>query len=1088
MSNHNRKIVLPVLLLIVLASVLVFSSSSFAQQTEFTATPLVTGDEYTAVSKTSTQQTLPPPSNDIIFDDVMQLEAVSIIVTYDEFFKPQQLEAIANANIVHQYKLFDGASIVMSGDKVESVATMRGITGIYLDELQQFDTGSSPDFIGAPTAWNALGGQSDAGEGTLFASLDSGIWPEHPSFSDPDPNGNAYPDYDGAALPCDFGNAAWNANDVPFSCNNKLVGAYAFLDTYKALSGLTTNEFDSARDDNGHGTHTASTAAGNGNTPATIAGSDLGFVSGIAPRAQVIAYKVCGATGCYSSDSVAAIEQAILDGVDVINYSISGGTHPYNDIVSLAFLRAYENGIFVAKSAGNSGPGPNTVVGRSPWVTTVAASTQARSFAGTLALTAANGDELTLDGVSLTGPHTGEVVLAADFDGIPADDPADGQCLSEFVPDTWTNSEIVVCARGSIARVAKGHNVLQGGAGGFVLYNPTPNTLVPDNHFLPAIHLQDTEGAALIDFLAAADHAPVMAEIVGGIRVLSQGDVMASFSSRGGAEQTLGVSKPDITAPGVQILAGNTPMASSVAGGAPGELFQVIQGTSMSAPHVAGSALLLKALHPDWTPGQIKSALMTSAYTDGLVKEDGLTAVDNFDAGSGRIDLTGAIDPGLTISATADEFRMYENSLWNSNYPSIYVPVMPGQMTLYRTVQSELADSSWWRISVDAPEDVLIKVRPVIGLRGYQSERLPIMIDARRVPQGEVRHATLIFNHNNGEHIVRIPITIVRQSPDVAMETSCTPSSFPQRESTECSITITNNSFDDANVALANEMPRRLRIVPGSVAGADEQDERLLSLDMSLFGADPVIVGVEDGTGTTPGYLPLALFGVAPVMGVGDESIVNFATLPPILFGGETYNSIGMVSNGYLIMGGGSEADVSFVNQMFPDPAPPNNVLAPFWTDLNPAAGGNLYASILTDSGSGNSWVVMEWANVPNFGDGELNSFQVWIGINGEQDISFVYGDVSDGDGGLLTVGAENAFGNSGANWVVNGEGTAVTAGDEVAVTALPGAPGESHTITYSVTGWNVGGWTNCIELTSDLFEGTNVACFSGEITEGSGW
>ena len=1089
MFNHNRKAGLPTLLFFVLASILVFTSNSSAQQTEFSTIPLQQeGGGITAVSKNATQQTLPPPSNEIVFDDVAQLEAVSIIVTYDDFFKPHQLEAIADANIVHEYQLINGASIVVSGDKVESVAAMRGVTAVYLDELHQFDTNSSPDFIGAPSAWNALGGQSDAGEGTLFASLDTGIWPEHPSFSDPDSNGNLYPAYTGSALPCDFGNTGWNANDVSFSCNNKLVGAYSFLHTYKAINGLTAAEFDSARDDDGHGTHTASTAAGNGNTPAAIAGSDLGFVSGIAPRAQVIVYKVCGADGCYSSDAVAAIEQAILDGVDVINYSIGGGTHPYNDIVSLAFLRAYENGIFVAKSAGNSGPNSDTVAGRSPWVTTVAASTQVRSFAGSLALNAANGDKLTLDGVSLTGSHLGEVVLAADFDTVSVTDPADGQCLTEFPANTWANNEIVVCVRGSIARVSKGYNVLQGGAGGFVLVNPTPNTLVPDNHFLPGVHLQDTEGVALIDFLAAADHAPVSGEITGGIHIASQGNVMASFSSRGGTGQTLGVSKPDITAPGVQILAGNTPLPSSIAGGASGELFQVIQGTSMSSPHVAGSALLLKALHPDWTPGQIKSALMTSAYTDGLVKEDGLTAVDHFDAGSGHIDLTQAIDPGLTISATADEFRMYESSLWNSNYPSIYIPTMPGEMTIYRTVQSELDHDSWWRISIDAPDDVVIKTRPIIGLRNYQSEQLPIMIDARRVPDGETRHATIYLNHGNGEHIVQIPVTIVRQQPDVAMETSCGPSSFPQRETTTCSITISNNSFDDAAVSLANEMPRRLRIVPDSVAGADEQDERLLNLDKNLFGADPVLVDVVDGTGTTPGYLPLAIFDVQPVVGVGDESIVNFSTLPPILFGGETYTSIGMVSNGYLIMGGGSDADVSFVNQIFPDPTPPNNVLAPFWTDLDPSAGGNLYASILSDSQSGNSWVVMEWANVPNFGDGELNSFQVWIGINGVQDISFVYGDVSDGDGGALTVGAENAFGNSGANWVVNGEGTAVNAGDEVAVTALPGASGESHTITYSVTGWNVGGWTNCVELTSDLFEGTNVACFSGQISEGSGW
>jgi subtilisin family serine protease len=1079
MSNKKkRKSVLMGLMLSILTLLFISAANSLAQPPNFNATPLYPDDSSDAFAKTASAASSSNPSNEINFDAVSQLDAVSLIVIYNDFFNPTHLEATTGGKIVHQYRFINGASMVVSGEKVEGVTTMRGVTAVYLDERQQIDTDSSPDFIGAPTAWNALGGQSQAGEGTLFASLDSGVWPEHPAFSDPDPNGNPYPN-PAATYPCDFGNSAWNPNDDPFSCNNKLIGAYTFLDTYKAVTGLTANEFDSARDDNGHGTHTATTAAGSGNVSASIAGSNLGHVSGIAPRAQVIAYKVCGAAGCYSSDALAAIEQAILDGVDVINYSISGGTHPYDDIVSLAFLRAYENGIFVAKSAGNSGPGPNTVAGRSPWVTTVGASTQSRTFAGTLTLNTAVGSQIILDGVSITGSHTGEVVLAAAY--------GDGQCLAPFAVDTWTNGEIVVCERGQIARVSKGFNVLQGGAGGLILYNPTPDTLVPDNHFLSAIHIQDDIGADLLALLNNPANVPVSGMIDGGIKTTAQGNVMASFSSRGGAEQTLGISKPDITAPGVQILAGHTPMPSSISGGAPGQLFQIIQGTSMSAPHVAGSALLLKALHPEWTPGQIKSALMTSTYTDNLVKEDGVTPVDNFDAGSGHIDLSNAIDPGLTFSATGDDYRNHRYDLWNSNYPSLYIPVMPGEMTIRRIVHSELPYDSWWRLSADTPDDVMIKVRPVIGVRANRDKLVSILIDASRVPQGEVRHATLFMEHGNGAHVVRFPITLVRAQPDVVMQNECTPSSFMQRETAVCSITITNFSFDDAHINLENEMPRRLRIVDNSVNGADETSDKMLTFNGNLFGAEPAMVDVVDGTNTTPGYLPLAQFGINPIANVGDESIVNF-TLPPLEFAGETFTRIGMVSNGYLVMGGGTTDDISYVNQLFPDEATPNNVVAPFWTDLNPAAGGHLYAGILSDPNNGMAWVVLEWANVPNFADGEPNSFQVWVGINGVQDISFVYGNVSDGDGGFLTVGAENSYGNSGGNWYANGEGTPVMAGSEVIVTSMPGAPGETHTIEFDVTGWNVGSWSNCADLTSDLFEGTSIVCFSGEIIPADGW
>lgn len=1076
--SHRKRIAGLCFLAVVATFIIILTSSSDsrAQTVDIDAATLEAESQHAA----DMSKPLESQQRSIGFEsdsDIAQLEAVSIIVTYENALTPEQIAATAQGQITHQYSTFNGTAVVLAGSKIDAVANLPGVTGVYLDELNQITTDNSIDYIGAPTVWNAVGGQADAGEGVLFASLDSGIWPEHPSFSDPDQFGEAY-DAPNRIYPCQFGNTAWNPNDVPFTCNNKLVGAYVFLDTYKALVGLTSDEFDSARDDNGHGTHTSSTAVGNSGVNANIAGSDLGTVSGVAPRAQIIAYKVCGLQGCFSSDAVAAIEQAILDDVDVINYSISGGVDPYSDLVSLAFLRAYENGIFVAKSAGNSGPDADSVGGRSPWVTTVGASTQDRTFAGTLALEA-GGALLTLDGVSLTDTHSAEVVLAADYDGIPPGDPDDGQCLTPFPSGTWSNEEIVVCARGQIARVTKGFNVQQGGAGGYVLYNPTPNTLVPDNHFLPAIHLQDDVGAALLAFLE--ENTAVIGTITGGIKESSQGDVMAIFSSRGGSGQTLGISKPDLTAPGVQILAGHSPFPATISGGAPGELFQVIQGTSMSAPHVAGAALLLKQLHPDWSPGQIKSALMTTAYGDGLVKEDGVTAVDHFDAGSGHIDLTQAGDPGITISTNGAQYVSLQHELWHSNYPSIYIPMMPGRITVERTIKSELEYSAFWQMRVEAPDDLKIIARGPIGLRPDKAKTVSITIDARNVPLGEVRHAVLYFEEVDGPHVARIPITIVRENPEVLIGNQCQPSSFRRYQSASCSIMLTNMSFEDAQIELNDEMPRRLRIVEGTVIGASSPNRKLLEYSGMLEGADPAIVSVEDGTGTTSGYVPLSLFNIPPIAGVSDESIANFA-VPEFHYAGEVYDAIGMVSNGYLVISGGTAADVDYINQTFPDASIPNNVVAPFWTDLNPSAGGNMYAAILTDPNSNESWVVLEWEDVPNFSDGELNTFQAWIGINGVEDIAFVYGDVSDGDGGFLTVGAENAYGNSGDNWYVNGDGTAVFAGAEVRVVSSPGAPGASHQITFDVTGWTPGPWSNCVELTSNLYDGTNIICFSGEI------
>jgi hypothetical protein len=228
------------------------------------------------------------------------------------------------------------------------------------------------------------------------------------------------------------------------------------------------------------------------------------------------------------------------------------------------------------------------------------------------------------------------------------------------------------------------------------------------------------------------------------------------------------------------------------------------------------------------------------------------------------------------------------------------------------------------------------------------------------------------------------------------------------------------------------------------------------------------------------GYLPLSLFGVAPVSGVGDETISNF-NVPGFQFAGETYTRVGFVSNGYLVVGGGTSADVQFINQNLPDAARPNNVLAPFWTDLNPAFGGAMRVATLTNGVS--SWVIFDWEGVANYGDRLPNNFQVWIGINGVEDITFTYGDVSAGDMGFLTVGAENVFGNSGQNFYVDGVGTPPGPGVEVRVSSTPAAPGETHTVTFKAKVVKWGTYTNCARMTSDAFQGVNVACTSVEAT-----
>lgn len=1066
-------------LLIILVLVLTLTSAASAQTSSLRqASQSITVNSITS-AYTGDKDTRGENRLDRSINAVGELQPVSVVVTFNRSVDPNRLATVTGGQVVHRYKkVFNGASLLVGSDKLGTLAAQPGVTGVYIDKVLQIQTEESPQFIGAPAIWSQLGGQGSAGEGVVVGIIDTGIWPEHPSFSDPDPSGKPYAAPPGGPYACDFGNTGWNANDAPFTCNNKLIGAYEFMDTYKLAVGLDPLEFDSARDSDGHGSHTSSTAAGNWGVAASILGTYFGDVSGVAPRAHVIMYRVCGGpTGsCYSSDSAAAIDQAILDGVDVLNFSIGGGETPYSDIVSLAFLAAYDNGIFVAASAGNSGPGADTVGHREPWVTTAAASTQSRTFLGTIDLLADNNDALHLDGVSIGGAASGEIVIGADY-GNALCGSVEG--VNPFPPNTFTSNQIVVCARGITARVEKSGNVMNSGGGGVILYNPTINSLNADNHFVPTVHIGNAEGATLLSFLAS--HTVVTGTIQGGIKVFEQGDVVAAFSSRGGPGQSLGISKPDIAAPGVNILAAHTPLnAFPITGGtgAPGNLFHAIGGTSMASPHIAGSGALLKALYPSWTPGQIKSALMMTA-TPSLEKEDGVTKADQFDIGSGRVNLNVAANrPGITISDTAAGYIARESDLWNSNYPSLYIPVMPGVMTVQRTVHSELPVNAVWNLSVASSPDLKISVPSRLRVGAGADVTFDITVDAHLVPLGAVRHAYLFFNRSN--NILRFPITIVRGQPAVSMEKYCTPDRIMRGEGTNCTINIVNNGFTDADVSVQDVLPAQLALVRSSLIGGTASRNGVIRWSGTLGGAVPPDVTVVDGTGTSPagGYLPLAPFGTPPLPGADDEVIYNLG-VPPFVFAGKTWDTIGMVSNGYAVVGGGDASDINFINQVLPDTARPNNVLAPFWTDLDPSSGGDMLADILTDGT--NFWLILEWDGVSTWsGDDPSNTFQIWIGLNGYEDVSFVYGPVGDGDGGWLTVGAENEFGTSGQNWYVDGVGTPVASGDELRVVSAGGGSGESHTISFTALGRLLGKWTNCATMTSNVFEGVSTACYGG--------
>ncbi|MCU1371574.1 MAG: peptidase and in kexin sedolisin [Ilumatobacteraceae bacterium] len=972
--------------------------------------------------------------------------------------------------------VYGGVAMVVPANQAKALLTVPGVVAVQEDALNEKLTDSSPEFVDAPPVWQALGGQSTAGAGVLFADLDSGVWPEHPSF-DGNPDLPAKPSRPGGgAIDCNFGDNPLTAESDPFECNNKLVGGYGFLDTYNSVQDPETFG-DTARDSDGHGTHTTSTAAGGIVEHADPLGVDRGTISGLAPGAAIVEYKVCGLQGCFSSDSADAVGQSILDGADVINFSISGGSDPLSDPVELAFLDAYDAGVFVASSAGNDGPGASTANHLSPWVTSVAASTQTRAFESTLSLTGDDDETLELSGASITAGVDDEtpVVLAQDVAGYGTE-----LCDEEPPADDTFDGLIVACERGGNGRIEKGYNLSLGGAEGMILYNPTLADTETDNHWVPTVHLAD--GAEFLDFVDA--HGPVTATFTDGAKTEGKGDVMASFSSRGPAGQVI---KPDITAPGVQILAGNTPVLDEPALGPEGEYFMAIAGTSMSGPHVAGAGILLKAAHPDWTPGQIKSALMTTAIT-AVVKEDEETPADPFDMGAGRIDIARAASPGLTLDEAADDFVDLTGTVnaIDLNIPSINATVMPGRETTTRTFTNVGGGTATYRVSASAPDGSTITASPSsFTVAAGQSRDVAITITTAG-HLGEQQFGQIDLSAP-GRTALHLPVAWIPTQGAISATSTCAQSTLAFGASTTCDVTVQNASFGDTTADIASSVNPKLEITSASGAGASHTASSAAASDIDLAGRQPGVPGLVPQDGFE-GYVELSDdYDSEPI---GDEEFLQYSGFGSFVYNGQAYSEVNVNSNGYLVVGPASSADnVCCPPQESPDAAPPNNVIAPYWSDLagdtgTPAGEAPLgiYAAIFGDD-DGNEWLVIE-SRLTDCCDGDATHgdtkvSQVWLGLNGTQDITIDYdpANIPNSSGieqepgdPLATVGVQNELGE-GDGW----DPEADPLPTDFFVESTDPIPGDSYTLTVGLKGKAEGAGVLHSEITSPDVHGTTV-------------
>ncbi|KAI3501030.1 hypothetical protein L1887_28886 [Cichorium endivia] len=559
-----------------------------------------------------------------------------------EFSQPKDLEgwyksilfesaSISNEkpSMVHMYHhVITGFAAKMSVQQAKGMENMEGVLSVRPEGVFELHTTRSPHFLGLRQNtgfWKA----SNYGKGIIIGLLDSGITPGHPSFND-----------EGMPPPP----ARWKGKCEVAGCNNKLIGMKNFF------TGATTPV-----DEDGHGTHTSSTAAGSPVDDANVFGNANGTATGIAPLAHLAMYRVCDGI-CTESAIAAGFDAAIEDGVDVLSISIGGGYRQlYNDIIDIASFAATKKGIFVSCSAGNSGPTNATLSNEAPWILTVGASTIDRRIRTSVHL----GNKKLYNGESLYQPkdfnHKFRPLVYPGKDG----DTNAANCLEGSLDQIDVKGKVVLCDMGWSSGVEKSEVVKAAGGAAVILANDEVSgaTTIAEANVIPASNVGYREGIEIKKYFNST-YSPVATILFRGtVLGINTAPEVAFFSSRGPNTASPGILKPDIIGPGVNILAAWSESVDNKT------KFHVISGTSMSCPHLAGVAALLKSDHPDWSPAIIKSAIMTTATQVNLNKhaivDQTLLPADVFAIGSGHVDPSKSNDPGLVFDIQPSEYIPY---------------------------------------------------------------------------------------------------------------------------------------------------------------------------------------------------------------------------------------------------------------------------------------------------------------------------------------------------------------------------------------------------------------------------------------------
>ncbi|KAF7010463.1 hypothetical protein CFC21_024877 [Triticum aestivum] len=567
-----------------------------------------------------------------------------------------------HGRLVHAYHhVASGFAARLTRRELEAVSAMPGFLSATRARTYTTLTTHTPEFLGLNLEQGRRNYTSEFGAGVIVGVIDTGIFPDHPSFSD-----------DGMPPPpakwkgrCDFSGT---------SCNNKLIGARNMVAALNGPNGT------SARvppvDEFGHGTHTASTAAGAVVPGANVLGHAWGTAAGMAVRAHIAVYKVCYGNvvvDCEDADILAGIDAAVGDGCDVISMSLGGPSVPFHqNPMAIGTFGAMEKGIFVSMAAGNSGPGESTVINEAPWMLTVAAGTMDRSIRSTVQL----GNGAYFQGESLYQPNVGFCPLVyAGASGKPFAEFCGNGSLDGFD----VKGKIVLCElTKNISVINQGEVVESAGGVAMILASPffRGYDKLAQANILPASSVDYLSAAAIKSYLNSTANPVARMGFRGTLLGTSPAPSIIFFSSRGPSRQDTGVLKPDITGPGMNVLAAwpfqvGPPSAPVL----PGPTFNMISGTSMSTPHLAGIAALIKSKHPDWSPAAIKSAMMTTAdITDrsgNPILNEQRVAANLFATGAGHVNPMKAADPGLVYDITPEDYIGYLCSMYTSQQVSV---------------------------------------------------------------------------------------------------------------------------------------------------------------------------------------------------------------------------------------------------------------------------------------------------------------------------------------------------------------------------------------------------------------------------------